>query len=125
MEDTKMRRVRILIYGLTALLVCIWGIGATVLRAQVKSQDPRIALADNCDPNSFPAGLCAVLPHSGDTTFTEFLALLFSPLSKTVVGHPAWRFQPAYVDVNSHQTLRVTNSGGEGHPFTEVAVFGG
>jgi plastocyanin len=119
-----MRRVRILVYGLT-VLVCVWGIGATVLRAQVKSQDPRVALADNCDPKTFPAGLCAVLPRPGDTTFNQFIALLFSPLSPTVVGHPAWRFEPAYVDIKAQQTLRVTNSGGEAHTFTEVAAFGG
>ncbi len=35
------------------------------MRGQVKSQDPRIALADNCDPNTFPAGLCAVLSRPG------------------------------------------------------------
>ncbi len=119
-----MRKVRILVYGLT-VLICTWGIGATAVRGQVNSQDPRIALADNCDPNTFPAGLCAVISRPGDTTFSEFLTLLFSPLSKTVVGHPAWRFEPAYADIKAQQTLRVTNSGGEGHTFTEVAAFGG
>jgi len=53
------------------------------------------------------------------------MALLFSPLSATVVGHPAWRFEPSYLDVRAGQSLRVTNSGGEGHTFTEVAAFGG
>jgi plastocyanin len=119
-----MQKVRILVYGLTAV-VCVWGIGSTVARAQVKSQDARVALVDNCDPNTFPAGLCVVLPRPGDTTFTEFLGLLFSPLSKTVIGHPAWRFEPGYLDVRAGQTVRVTNSGGEGHTFTEVAAFGG
>ena len=119
-----MQKVRILAYGLT-VVICVWGIGITVARAQVKSQDPRVALVDNCDPNTFPAGLCMVLPRPGDTTFTEFLGLLFSPLSRTVIGHPAWRFEPGYLDVRAGQTLRVTNSGGEGHTFTEVAFFGG
>jgi plastocyanin len=56
---------------------------------------------------------------------TEFFALLFSTLSPTVVGHPAWHFQPGYLDVRAGHSLRVTNNGGEGHTFTEVAVFGG
>lgn len=119
-----MQRVRMLAYGLT-VLVSVWSIGSTVARAQVKSQDPRVALMDTCDPNTFPAGLCAVLARPGDTTFTEFLGLLFSPLSPTVIGHPAWRFEPSYLDVRQQQTLRVTNNGGEGHTFTEVAAFGG
>jgi plastocyanin len=119
-----MQKVRMMAYALT-VLVFVWGIGTTVVRAQVKSQDPRVALADNCDPNTFPNGLCVVLPRPGDTTFAEFLGLLFSPLSRTVVGHPAWRFEPSYLDVRSGQTLRVTNSGGEGHTFTEVPAFGG
>jgi len=119
-----MRKVRMLTYALT-VIVCIWGIGTTIGRAQVKSQDARVALMDNCDANTFPAGLCVVLPRPGDTTFTEFLALLFSPLSKTVIGHPAWRFEPSYLDVRPEQTVRVTNNGGEGHTFTEVAAFGG
>jgi plastocyanin len=119
-----MKKVRLLAYLLT-VSACVWGVGITVARAQVKSQDPRVALVDNCDPNSFPAGLCIVLPRPGDTTFNEFLGLLFSPLSPTIIGHPAWRFEPSYLDVKAKQTLRVTNSGGEGHTFTEVPVFGG
>jgi len=113
-----------LAYGL-ALLVGVWAIGATIAGAQVKSQDPRVALVDNCDHNTFPAGLCVVLPRPGDVTFAEFLALLFSPRIPTVVGHPAWRFEPSYLDIRAGQTLRVTNSGGEGHTFTEVAAYGG
>jgi plastocyanin len=119
-----MRKIRMLIYGLT-VFVCVWGIGTTFARAQIKSQGAGVALVDNCDPNTFPAGLCVVLAHPGDTTFTEFLALLFSPLSKTIIGHPAWRFEPSYLNVEAGQSLRVTNSGGEGHTFTEVAAFGG
>src|ERR1051326_568403 len=47
------------------------------------------------------------------------------PLITTVVGHPAWRFEPSYLDVRSGHQLRVTNTGGENHTFTEVAAFGG
>jgi len=121
-----MRKLQILAYGLT-MLVGVWAVGTTLARAQVKSQDPRIALADNCDPNTFPAGLCMALPRSGDTTFAEFLAQLFSPLmdnGRVFVGHPAWRFEPSYLSIRPGQTVRVTNSGGEGHTFTEVAHYG-
>jgi plastocyanin len=122
-----MRKLRMFAYGL-AVLVGIWAIGTTIARAQVKSQDPRISLADNCDPTTFNA---AIGPNTcvgrGDTTFGEFLSLLFSPLidnSKVFVGHPAWRFEPSYVSIRAGQTVRVTNSGGELHTFTSVANFG-
>src|SRR5262245_6249721 len=122
-----MRKLRMTVYGLT-VLAGVWTIGTTVARAQVKSQDPRIALMDNCDPNTFPAGLCIALPRSGDTTFGEFFGMLFSPLidkGKVFVGHPAWRFEPSYISVRVGQIVRVTNSGGEEHTFTEVGNFGG
>src|SRR5215475_6221963 len=124
MEVYEMRKVRMLTYGLTALL-CVWRIGTTVARAQVKSTEAGVVLFDNCDPKTFPAGLCVVLANPGDTTFAEFLALLFSPLSPTIIGHPAWRFEPSYLNVEAGESLRVTNHGGEGHTFTEVAAFGG
>jgi hypothetical protein len=40
--------------------------GALGLQLRVprsKSQDARVALVDNCDPNTFPARLCVVLPE--------------------------------------------------------------
>ena len=119
-----MRKLRMLAYGL-AVLVGVWAIGATIVGAQVKSQDPRVALMDDCDPNTFPAGLCVVLPRPGDATFAEFRALLFSPMVPTVVGHPGWRFEPSHLDIGAGQTLRITNSGGENHTFTEVKAYGG
>jgi len=51
-----MGKLRMLAYGL-AVLVGVWAIGTTIVRAQVKSQDPRIALADNCDPITFNAAV--------------------------------------------------------------------
>jgi hypothetical protein len=88
----------VLAYGLTVLLG-VWAIGSAVARAQVKSQDPGVALADNCDPITFNAvpGANACVGR-GDTTFGEFLALLFSPLidnREVFAGHPAWRFERA------------------------------
>jgi plastocyanin len=123
-----MKRLRVLVYGLT-VLVGVWVIGSAVARAQIKSQDPRIALADNCDPITFNA---VIGPNAcvgrGDTTVNEFFSVLFSPLvdsGKVVVGHPAWRMEPAYVSVRAGQKVRVTNAGGEGHTFTKVTAFGG
>jgi plastocyanin len=122
-----MRKLRLLAYGLT-VLVGVWAFGPAIARAQVKSQDPRVALADNCDPITFNAVLGAnACVGRGDTTFTEFLALLFSPLidtGKVFVGHPAWRFEPGYVSIRARQTVRVTNNGGEDHTFTRVVNFG-
>ncbi len=123
-----MGKLRMLAYGL-AVLVGVWAIGTTMARAQVKSHDPRVALVDNCDPITFNAVLgpnpCV---GRGDTKFAEFLALLLSPLidnSKVFVGHPAWRFEPSYLDIRAGHTLRVTNNGGEDHTFTEVVNYGG
>jgi len=117
-----------LAYGLT-VLVGLWTIGTAIARAQVKSQDPRVALLDNCDPTSFTAVLGPnACVGQGDTTFADFLAVLFSPLidnGKVFVGHPAWRFEPAYLNIRAGHTLRLTNSGGEGHTFTEVVTYGG
>lgn len=124
-----MRKLRVLVYGLT-VLVGVWVIGSAVARAQVKSQDPRIALADNCDPITFNAarGPNACVGR-GDTTIAEFGALLFSrlivPPGRVFVGHPAWRMEPAYVSIHAGQTVRVTNSGGMSHTFTAVNTFGG
>jgi len=122
-----MQKLRVLVYGLT-VLVGVWVIGSTVARAQIKSQDPRIALADNCEPITFNA---AIGPNTcvgrGDSTVGEFFSVLFSPLidsSKVFVGHPAWRMEPAYVSIRAGQKVRVTNSGGEAHTFTKVTAFG-
>ena len=114
-----MRQVRILIYALI-ILVCIWGIGTRAARAQVKSQDARVALVDNCDPTTF-MGLCVVLPRPGDTTFTEFLALLFYPLSTTVVGHPAWRFE-LEVEQADPQHIEITSGTDGVVPFERLGV---
>jgi len=112
-----------------ALLVALLITGPKGAMAQVNSNDPKVALVDNCDPATFNAaigpGTCATTPHGHDTTFAEFAGLLFSPLAANIVGHPAWQFSPGYISVRAGQTVRVTNAGGEGHTFTEVAAFGG
>src|SRR5262249_57463054 len=96
---------------------------------QVHRNDPQVAMVDNCDPTTFNAairpGTCAATPHEHDTTFAEFIGLLFSPLAANVIGHPAWNFAPGYISTRAGQTVRVSNAGGEDHTFTEVAEFGG
>jgi plastocyanin len=123
-EDMKMRRLGMLAVGL-ALLVGLWVIGSRLATAQVYSNDPKISLMDNCDPAAFLDSFCVASAHSGDVTAGEFLMLLYSPLSKTIVGHPGWRFEPGHLTMRAGQTLRVTNNGGEDHTFTEVIAFGG
>jgi plastocyanin len=97
--------------------------------AQVKSNDNRIAMMDNCDPSDpawAPTGGC--LLKSGTVSTGEFFALLFSPLvggGTVPVGHPSWRNEPSYISLDAGKTVRVTNSGGRGHTFTEVTDFGG
>ena len=85
-----------------------------------------IAVLDDCDPNdpSWAAtGGCS--RRNGAVTNAEFGAFLASPLSLSVIGHPAWRNEPSYIKISAGESVRVTNEGGRGHTFTEVANFGG
>src|SRR5262249_23784141 len=123
-----MRTLALLVGGLVAL-VGLSAIVARVTTAQVNSNDPNVAMVDNCDPTTFNAaigpGTCAATPHKHDTTFAEFIGLLFSPLATNIIGHPAWQFSPGSISIRAGQTVRAINAGGEGHTFTEVAAFGG
>jgi plastocyanin len=86
----------------------------------------QILIIDDCDPRDpawAPTGGC--LLRRGRVTNAEFGMLLTSPLSLSTVGHPAWRNQPSYLDIESGKTVRVTNVGGRLHTLTEVAQFGG
>ena len=123
-----MKKLAICASGL-AVLVSFWVTWTKVATAQVNSNDNNVALVDNCDPATFNAavgpGTCAATPHPHDTTFAEFIGLLFSPLAANIIGHPAWHFAPGYISIRAGQTVRVTNAGGEGHTFTEVTAYGG
>ncbi|MEO8189863.1 MAG: hypothetical protein ABI682_05940 [Acidobacteriota bacterium] len=87
----------------------------------------RIEVRDDCDstdPGWTPTGGCVL--KGGAVNLAEFNLYLFSPLSAgSPVGHPAWRMDPTYVRLDADGTLRVTNTGGRRHTFTEVASFGG
>ncbi len=123
-----MRSLALLVGGLV-VLIGLWAIGPRVTTAQVHSNDPNVAMVDNCDPATFNAaigpGTCAATPHEHDTTFAEFIGLLFSPLAANVIGHPAWNFSPGYISTRAGQTVRAPNGGGKDHTFTDVAAFGG
>ena len=85
-----------------------------------------MSILDDCDPNDpdwNATGGCAL--RGGVVTEDEFGVLLTSPLSLSVVGHPAWRMDPTYLRVNSGTRVRVSNDGGRLHTFTKVAQFGG
>ena len=85
-----------------------------------------VAVLDDCDPNDSTwedIGGCA-LPK-GEVTRAEFDDELLSPDATTVIGHQAWRNDPAYLKIRSRATVHVKNKGGRDHTFTEVAEFGG
>src|SRR5438093_4918841 len=116
-----MRRVRIIL----ALLVGTLGV-VTAGEREHRREHKQIAILDDCDPrdpNWASVGGCTL--EEGEFTLAEFNAFLVSPLSSAVIGHSAWRFNPAYLKIKPDETLRVMNEGGWLHTFTEVATFGG
>jgi hypothetical protein len=97
------------------------GVALVVVLAVSASADNqrRFAVTDDCDAND-PAwtaiGGCKI--EGGQVSRAEFAAA-------NPGGHPAWRIVPPYVPNGSEQEIRVTNTGGRDHTFTEVARFGG
>jgi plastocyanin len=92
-----------------------------------RQEGPRlVVLRDDCDPTDpawTPTGGCTL--SEGDVTFAEFNAARLSPLAPSVIGHPAWFFDPSYLEVKADKRIRILNEGGRTHTFTEVANFGG
>ncbi len=134
------RLARVLLIPLTAALVSCGSGNQTPSTAQGESsvqnrggnrlekagREDEIAILDDCDPTDptwAPTGGCAL--ERGDVRRDEFNAELFSQLSLATVGHQAWRNQPSYAKIERDETVTVTNKGGRGHTFTEVAAFGG
>jgi len=113
-----------LLVGLSALFAAQ---AAADDRKANDDQNRKIQIRDDCDPTDpawAPTGGCTL--KGGAVNFAEFGLLLFSPLSAgSPIGHPAWRMDPTYVRIDPNDTLRVTNTGGRHHTFTEVAQFGG
>jgi hypothetical protein len=81
----------------------------------------RVRVMDDCDPATFNAafgdGTCA---RPGNTTVDELLAQLAAK------GKAAgWAFKPGTFHLNSDDSIKAVNTGGEFHTFTEVSDFGG
>jgi plastocyanin len=106
-----------------AVLLLVAGTSADQRRSH--DGDNKIALIDDCDPRDGNWAPVGCLQDRGDVTVAEFNALLFSPLSRSTVGHPSWRNDPSYVVVDEGRELKLENQGGRPHTFTEVANFGG
>jgi plastocyanin len=121
-----------------ASVAAIAAFGSLAVTAQVNGNDNKIAIMDDCLPGdpgyTVETGGCTLKPHQGDVPAAEFGGLLRSPLAvitgatgpvSFLVGHPSWRNEPSHLTVRPGKTVRVTNHGGRGHTFTEVANFGG
>ncbi len=102
-----------------AAVVVFWTIGISDAKTQ------RVKILDRCDPATFnatPAGVLCEPDFDGGVTLEEFSELL----TATAFGHPAWRFNAPYLEIEPDEKVRVTNRGGEDHTFTEVPpTFGG
>ena len=97
--------------------------------AQVNGNDSNVFMMDDCLPGdpgySAATGGCQLKAHQGDVPAAEFGALLTSPLSTALIGHPSWRNEPSHITANLGRGIRVKNEGGRSHTFTEVEHFGG
>jgi plastocyanin len=118
-DNTVPRRYKMRSIGIAlAVMVVVWGLGVSSATAA------RIRILDKCDPATFNTGntvLCKP-DFDGGVTLEEFRELL----SPTAFGHPAWRFNAPYVEIEPQEKVRVINRGGEDHTFTEVSEdFGG
>src|SRR5262245_63279914 len=106
-----MKNSRSLGIALTVLVV-FWTMGVSDVAAE------RIRILDRCDPATFNAGgpvLCN--PNfNGGVRFDDFLELL----TPAGFGHPAWRFDAAYVVIHPFERVRVTNKGGGDQTLAEA-----
>jgi hypothetical protein len=101
-----------------------WSLAVTfaAVLAVVASADSgkKFEITDDCAPNAdWGPGGC--LRESGEVTRAEFAAAN----ANLYPGHPAWRIVPPYATDQTQDDIRVTNTGGRGHTFTEVQRFGG
>ena len=78
-------------------------------------------VTDDCAPNADWGVLGGCLRDSGEVTRAEFN----EALANGYPGHPAWRIVEPYADGQLQSNIRVENTGGRDHSFTEVARFGG
>jgi hypothetical protein len=101
-----------------------WSLAVTlaVVLAVTASADSgsKFVVTDDCAPNA-DWGPNGCLRERGEVTRAEFAAAN----ANRYPGHPAWRIVPPYVAEQSDDEIRVMNTGGRGHTFTEVERFGG
>jgi|SRR5207237_1663257 len=118
---------RFLIAVGVSLGVAVFIAGNSPARLQADSEhNHKVAITDDCDQTDLTWGTVGGCFKAGTVTLAEFRALLSSPNSPTtVVGHPSWRIDPGLLVIEAGERLRVRNTGGRAHTFTEVANFGG
>jgi plastocyanin len=113
--------------------VGVWLLFALTNTATVVADDgqgTKIELRDDCDPR-IGAGWNTATNSSGcrreegSVSRAEFGMFLSSPYSSAVIGHPSWTIAPTYLTPEPGERVRVSNDGGRGHTFTEVADYGG
>jgi plastocyanin len=104
-------------YAVTLSVLALAALPASALAGDTR----KVFAMDRCEPDSFNAaiepGACV---RNGGVTFDNFARRL-NPKDG---GHNAWRFSRHDVDLTPGQSLRVSNTGGEVHTFTEVVDFG-
>jgi plastocyanin len=121
--------IRRRLVGAAVLLALVATVFAAITPAGHSDDDSgraHIAILDDCDPRDplwNNVGGCTL--RRGDVTFAEFLGENDSPLAAAVIGHQAWRNEPAYLKIHRGTAVRVRNEGGRPHTFTKVAAFGG
>jgi hypothetical protein len=105
-------------------MVFRWMLGVTfaVVLAVTASADSgkKFVITDDCDPNA-DWGPNGCLREEGEVTRAEFN----EANANRYPGHPSWRIVPPYVGTQNQNDMRVENTGGRGHTFTEVERFGG
>jgi plastocyanin len=107
----------------------LWFVPAPAALAQEDTPTPRqIVALDECDPTTFNAvlgpGFCKNVALAFVTPFATKFADLFAKAAAGVPD-PNWDFEPDKVTIKKGTPLIVVNQGGEPHPFTQVAKFGG
>jgi hypothetical protein len=83
----------------------------------------QVRLFDKCDPNGFPAGLCASTSR-GEVSLTQLLNFLGAHTQQVLRDREAlgWSYAPKEAHLKAGTTFRVTNFGGEVHTFTDVTA---
>lgn len=102
-----------LISGLSVVVIAVAGaVGTRAADVEL------VRIQDRCDQATFPPE--AGCQGSGGVTFSRFL----DKLNPTDGGHPAWNFHFGKGHIDEGEPLRLENTGGEPHSFTEVSAFG-